>query len=25
MTDKETTDKIKGKAKGVAGDVTGDD
>lgn len=25
MTDKGTTDKIKGKAKEVAGDVTGDD
>ena len=25
MTDKGTTDKIKGKAKEVTGDVTGDD
>ncbi|EIQ7097013.1 CsbD family protein [Enterococcus faecalis] len=25
MTDKGTTDKIKGKAKEVAGDATGDD
>ncbi|RXN41431.1 CsbD family protein, partial [Enterococcus faecalis] len=25
MTDKGTTDKIKGKAKEVAGNVTGDD